>query len=683
MAGCGRSLRKLFRKKEYTEEDLHRSELRRCLTTWELVGLGLSSTLGTGVYVMSGQVARQSAGPAVVLSFLVAGVTAALAGFCFAEFAARVPRAGSAYVYSYVTVGELMAFAIGWNILLEYIIGTASLGRALSSYVDSVSGNVILEAFRHHLPMAVPGLAAYPDFLALALVAVAVGIVAVGVKESVWVNTILSCINIFIIAIMIVCGFYKGDLHNWQLSGEELPESGAGDGGFTPFGFSGIMTGAATCFFAFVGFDFIASMGEEAMDSQRSVPVSMGVTVVIDLVLYCGMAAVVTLMVPYFAVDLNAPVTSAFDYVGWTVATYGVTLGAVCGMTSSLMGGAFPMARVVYAMSSDGLIFRCLSAVSPRFHTPFLGTVVTGGFTAMMALLLDLSALMDMMSIGTLLAFGLVAVCVLILRYENDKDPAENGVSGVKTSDETSSGFKVRHLISSRSSTPTPATAKIAKVSIAVMCISQVALAITVTTGYELLAGLSVWTVLLASVLSLTILACVFVISRQPQNPVHLKFRAPLVPVLPAFSCFANVYLMFKLSLVTWLRLIVWLALGFCIYFFYGVRHSSLNVDTEESPLLFASNDDMTNYTAPPPTHRSLHPDRAPLYSVPHKANQSTPRGPCQGSASYVVAPSHTPSTGQSTLQGPHPDSDCSVLRGAHPGNPDDSVDSGHVGHSL
>ncbi|KAL8589247.1 hypothetical protein ACOMHN_017048 [Nucella lapillus] len=290
----------------------------------------------------------------------------------------------------------------------------AAVARAISAYVDDLTGRSMQSQFLIYMPLSVPGLAPYPDFFALALVVLAIVIVALGVKESARLTQVLSIINIIVIIFIIICGFYKGDIHNWQLSGDEdvlrlcqrevlyrerikqdqeqSLEMGDGIVMLTP--------------------------GEETEDSRWAVPVSMGVTLVTDMVLYSCVAAVVTLMVPYFTLDIQSPVPFAFDHVGWPWAKNVIFIGALAGMTSSMVGGVFPMARVVYSMASDGLIFRSLSAVSPRFRTLVLGTVLSGLAAGVMALLFDLNELIGMMSIGTLLAFGLVAICVLILRRQ-------------------------------------------------------------------------------------------------------------------------------------------------------------------------------------------------------------------------------------------------------------------------
>ncbi|XP_017372261.1 cationic amino acid transporter 3 [Cebus imitator] len=586
---------KLLRRRTL-ESGMAETRLARCLTTLDLVALGVGSTLGAGVYVLAGEVAKDKAGPSIVICFLVAAVSSVLAGLCYAEFGARVPRSGSAYLYSYVTVGELWAFTTGWNLILSYVIGTASVARAWSSAFDNLIGNHISTALQGSVALHVPQvLAEYPDFFALGLVFLLTGLLALGASESALVTKVFTAVNLLVLGFVIISGFIKGDLNNWKLTEEDYQLAMAetndtyslgplGSGGFVPFGFEGILRGAATCFYAFVGFDCIATTGEEAQNPQRSIPMGIVISLSVCFFAYFGVSSALTLMMPYYQLQPESPLPEAFLYTGWASARYVVAVGSLCALSTSLLGSMFPMPRVIYAMAEDGLLFRVLARIHTGTHTPIVATVVSGIIAAFMAFLFKLTDLVDLMSIGTLLAYSLVSICVLILRYQPEQE--------IKTGEEMelqeemitteSEKLTLRGLFFPLNSIPTAVSGQVVYVCSSLLAVLLTALCLVLAQwGVPLLSGDLVW-ITVVVLLLLLIIGIIVVIWRQPQSSIPLHFKVPALPFLPLVSIFVNIYLMMQMTAGTWARFGVWMLIGFAIYFGYGIRHSLEEVKSKQ-----------------------------------------------------------------------------------------------------
>lgn len=399
---------------------------QKCLTTLDLTSLGVGSCCGTGMYLVAGMVARNIAGPGVIFSFIIAAVASIFSGkstailisrrnatnlsflppgICYAEFGVRVPHTtGSAYCYSYVSVGEFVAFVIGWNMILEYLIGTSACACALSASFDSLSGGEISRSIAASVG-TIFGRA--PDFIAFSITLCMTFVLALGASKSVIFNNTLNAINLATWVFIMAAGLFYVDTSTW-----------AEHDGFMPFGWSGVFTGAATCFYAFIGFDIIATTGEEAHNPQKSIPKAIVGSLVIVLIAYVTSSLVLTLVVPYDHIDTGSALVQMWTYVGATKCRAIVAFGATAGLGVAMFGSMFPMPRVIYAMAQDGLLFKQLSHLWDRTNAPGLATIGSGVAASLVALTVRLEILVEMMSIGTLLAYTLVSTCVLILRYQ-------------------------------------------------------------------------------------------------------------------------------------------------------------------------------------------------------------------------------------------------------------------------
>lgn len=408
-----------------TEEPEH--ALKKSLSALDLTVFGVGVVIGTGIFVLTGTVAKNNAGPAVALSFVVAGVVCALAALCYAEFASTVPVAGSAYTFAYASLGELPAWIIGWDLVLEFALGTAVVAVGWSGYIHSLLANAGWE-----LPAALAGRDAADgfgfDILAAALVLVLTGILVLGMKLSARVTQVVVAIKVAVVLIVIVAGaFFVKSANYTPFVPPSQPQEAGGElhapliqllVGWAPanFGVMGIFTAASIVFFAFIGFDIVATAAEETRNPQRDMPRGILGSLFICTVLYVGVSIVVTGMQHYSELSVDAPLADAFKSTGHPFFAGIISFGAAVGLTTVCMILLLGQTRVFFAMSRDGLLPRFFSHVHPRFKTPHRPTILLGVIIAIVAGFTSLSELAELVNIGTLFAFMVVAISVLILR---------------------------------------------------------------------------------------------------------------------------------------------------------------------------------------------------------------------------------------------------------------------------
>ncbi|XP_065204744.1 cationic amino acid transporter 3-like isoform X2 [Planococcus citri] len=578
MSRIGNWLSQLTRRKTNAFEGETEEKLARVLGLLDLSFLGIGSTLGLGVYVLAGEVALE-AGPAVTISFLIAAIASAFAGLCFAELASRVPKAGSAYVYCYVTIGEFAAFAIGWNLILEYTIGTAAVAKALSKAVDYYANNFINSTLTSILPMNMPFMAPYVDLFAFGLVSTPTALLAFGAKESSVVNNILTLVNILTVLIVIIAGIFKANASYWAISKKDIPavirgkQVEGGSGGFLPFGWNGVLKGAARCFFGYVGFDVIATTGEEAKNPKRNVPLALIISLVVIFMAYFGIATVITMLIPYYAQDKDKSLIIAFEDKLPVIAVI-VGIGAMSALSASLLGAIFPLPRILYSMANDGLLFSSFTNVNKFTRTPLIATVVSGVLSGIFAAVFNLDALTELMSLGTLLAYSIVALCILIIRYKE----VENKVHGSPNSSPRNRNSESNHFWSAvkalSNRNPTARSEKMTQWLLFFSMIFITMLCFILVNGNTIFEHESALFHGLIIGLSILCILCFIIICWQPQNNAFASFKVPLVPLVPICSIFMNIYLMMTFQGMTWVLFIIWLIVGFAIYFFYSLNHS-------------------------------------------------------------------------------------------------------------
>ncbi|HEX7019608.1 MAG TPA: amino acid permease [Gemmatimonadaceae bacterium] len=402
--------------------------LRRALGALNLTMLGIGAIIGAGIFVLTGTAAAQYAGPAIVLSFVLAGLGCLFAGLCYAEFSAMIPIAGSAYTYGYATLGELIAWIIGWDLILEYLFGAATVAVGWSGYFvaflgelgvkipDSLSQAPLNVIGTHTLVRNAGGIINLP---AIVLVLLMTTLLVIGIKESANFNNVIVFIKVAIVLLVIGFGFMYVNTANWH------PFIPPGTGEYGHYGWSGIVRGAAVVFFAYIGFDAVSTAAQEARNPQKDMPIGILASLAICTILYILMSLVMTGLAPYKTLNVPHPVFVAIEAAGpaLTWLRYFVNIGAILGLASVVLVMLMGQPRIFFSMSRDGLLPAAFGKIHPKFQTPYITTMVTGIVAAAVAGFFPIGLLGELVSIGTLLAFVIVCFGVMVLRYKRPNIP--------------------------------------------------------------------------------------------------------------------------------------------------------------------------------------------------------------------------------------------------------------------
>ncbi len=500
---------RLFRTKpmlDQTHQTSDHNEMKRALSATNLTTLGIGAVIGAGIFVLTGQAAAQYAGPAIVISFLISGLACLFAGLCYAEFASMIPISGSAYTYAYSTLGEFVAWIIGWDLILEYLFAASTVSVGWSGYVVS-----FLKDFGINIPPQftaaystvlvnipdlgwkpitdqlttslassgilianLPHITAVLNLPAMFIVALITILLIIGIKESASFNNIMVMIKVFVIVLFIGIGFFFVHKANWH---PFIPEN---TGVWGHFGWSGILRGSAVIFFAYIGFDAVSTAAQEAKNPQRDMPIGILGSLGISTILYILVAIVLTGIVSYTFLNVADPIAVGVNEMGsglfWLRPI--IKIAAIAGLSSVILVMMLGQPRIFYAMSKDGLLPAKFSKIHPRFKTPYYSTVITGVVALILAGILPIDILGELVSIGTLLAFAIVCVGILVLRY------------------------------------------------------------------------------------------------KRPE--LKRPFKTPLIPLIPILGAGICLLQMYSLPFDTWMRLIIWMAIGIIIYFTYSIKNSRL-----------------------------------------------------------------------------------------------------------
>jgi APA family basic amino acid/polyamine antiporter len=420
----------LFARKDMAklQAEAEAGTLRRALGPINLVTLGIGAIIGTGIFTLTGVGAAMYAGPAIVLSFIIAGIGCVFAGLCYAEFASMIPISGSAYTYSYATLGELIAWIIGWALVLEYAFGAATVAVGWSGYVSSLLGYFGVKLPFNPAPLVTFSLFGYTipahvDIFAMTAIVIITAILVIGVRESANFNSAAVIIKVSVVLIFIGLALWYAFGHWPHMTANWHPFIPKNTGDFGSYGWSGIMRGATLVFFAYIGFDAVSTAAQEAKNPQKDMPLGILGSLVICTILYILVSWLLTGLKPYTALNTSSPVADGAQAIGIGWAIFVIDIGAIAGLASVMLVMLLGQSRILYTMSHDGLLPKWVCKIHPKFRTPYITSIVVGAFVAFLAALFNIQFLGMLVSLGTLLAFTVVCLGVWIMRKSRPDVP--------------------------------------------------------------------------------------------------------------------------------------------------------------------------------------------------------------------------------------------------------------------
>ncbi|KAF8106605.1 hypothetical protein N665_0137s0056 [Sinapis alba] len=513
-------------------------QMRRTLRWYDLVGLGIGGMIGAGVFVTTGRASRLFAGPSIVVSYAIAGLCALLSAFCYTEFAVHLPVAGGAFSYIRITFGEFPAFITGANLIMDYVMSNAAVSRGFTAYLGSAFG--LSTSQWRFVVSGLPNGFNEIDPVAVIVVLAVTFIICYSTRESSKVNMVLTALHIAFIVFVIVMGFWKGDAKN--LTRPANPENPSG---FFPFGASGVFNGAAMVYLSYIGYDAVSTMAEEVKDPVKDIPMGISGSVAIVIVLYCLMAVSMSMLLPYDLIDPEAPYSAAFSKSeGWEWVTKVVGIGASFGILTSLLVAMLGQARYMCVIGRSRVVPTWFAKVHPKTSTPVNASAFLGIFTAALALFTDLNVLLNLVSIGTLFVFYMVANAVIFRRY-------------------VAVGY----------TRPWP--------TLSFLCLFSIT-SIVFTLVWKLApSGSPKWFMLgasgVAAIAIVQIFHCVVPQARTPEF-----WGVPLMPWTPCVSIFLNIFLLGSLDAPSYIRFGFFSGLAVLVYVFYSV-HASYDAEGDGS----------------------------------------------------------------------------------------------------